>query len=195
MSTSSCCASRLKGRRQALALLALPLLGALPAQAQSQTQSQPQAALPELPGWSQRSRGRLRFLGVKVYEIALWSPQPVGAAGWAEQPLALALSYARPLKGQAIAERSLAEMRRQGEIDTATAERWLNAMRAAFPDVKKGDRLTGRHDPQQGAQFWLNGQPRPGVAEPEFSRRFFGIWLSPQTSEPGLRGKLLGLSP
>lgn len=134
----------------------------------------------------------MRFLGLRVYDIQLWAPQPL--ANWAEQPHALALTYARSLKGRLIAERSLDEMRRQGPIDEASATRWLDAMAAAFPDVKEGDRLTGRHDPQQGARFWFNGQPRPGVSDPVFSRRFFGIWLSEQTSEPALREQLLGLA-
>lgn len=154
--------------------------------------AQPAAsALPELPAeWAARGQARMRFLGLRVYDIQLWAAQPVRS--WAEQPHALALTYARALKGRLIAERSLEEMRRQGPIDEAQAARWLQAMTAAFPDVKEGDRLTGRHDPHQGASFWFNGQPRPGVADPLFSRRFFGIWLSPQTSEPALREQLLG---
>lgn len=173
-----------KTRRELIAgLLAVPaLLHASP-------------ALPELPaGWTERSRGRLRYLGLKVYEISLWSPEPVSAERWATQPLALSLRYARSLKGRLIAERSLEEMRRQGAIQPAQAERWLAAKNAAFPDVNDGDRLTGLHEPGVGAQFWLNGSPRGRVADALFSERFFGIWLAPQSSEPGLRGKLLGLA-
>ena len=66
-------------------------------------------------------------------------------------------------------------------------------MTAAFPDVKEGDRLTGRHDAKEGARFWLNGKPVGAGFDADFSRRFFGIWLSPQTSEPALRKKILGL--
>lgn len=179
MSSSSPCASR----RDCLLLLPALLMGAGPAHAQ--------AALPELPAdWSARGKARMRFFGLSVYDIQLWAPARV--TDWAAQPHALALTYARSLKGRLIAERSLEEMRRQGPIDEGSATRWLQAMSEAFPDVKEGDRLTGRHDPQQGARFWFNGQPRPGVADPLFSRRFFGIWLSAQTSEPSLREQLLG---
>ncbi len=154
-----------------------------------------QRELPELPGWQQRSQARLRFLGLSVYEVALWSPEPVTAANWTQQPLALALTYSRSLKGELIAERSLKEMRRQGEIAEGKATRWLAAMTALFPDVREGDRLTGRHDPQSGARFWFQGQARsaPVELDTEFSRLFFGIWLHPQSSEPALRTQLLGL--
>ncbi len=149
--------------------------------------------MPELPGWVARSQARMRFVGLSIYDIALWSPDAVQPARWPDQPLALALTYTRALNGRLIAERSLKEMERQGAIDAANGERWLAGMTAAFPDVNEGDRLTGRHDPVDGARFWLNGKPVGGSFDADFSRRFFGIWLSPQTSEASLRKKLLGL--
>jgi hypothetical protein len=42
------------------------------------------------------------------------------------------------------------------------------------------------------ARFWLNGQPRGELRDAEFTRLFFGIWLSPRTSQPRLREALLG---
>ena len=183
MSSSSRCASRRREWLLAAAALALPA-----AWAQA-------TGLPELPGWTQRRQASLRTLGFRIYDVALWSPEPVAAAAWDTQALALALTYARAFEGRLLAERSLTEMRRQGPLDEALAQRWLKAMSDAFPDVSEGDRLTGRHDPQRGARFWFNGEPRGSVDDAAFSRRFFGIWLSPQTSEPGLRGRLLGLAP
>lgn len=135
----------------------------------------------------------MRFLGLAIYEISLNAPEPVQAEGWAAQPLLLQLRYQRSLKGAAIAERSLEEMRRQGAVADADAQAWLAGMREAFPDVKDGDRLSGLHDPVEGARFWFNGAPRGPRLDADFSRRFFGIWLAPETSEPKLRAQLLGL--
>jgi hypothetical protein len=39
--------------------------------------------------------------------------------------------------------------------------------------------------------FLLNGRPLGEVRDPDFARVFFGIWLSPRTSEPALREALL----
>lgn len=136
---------------------------------------------------------RLRWFGLSVYEARLWSNGPLAAADWAARPLALEIEYARAFTGRAIAERSLAEMRRQGPIDETTAARWLATMQALFPDVTEGDRLTGLHEPDQGARFFANGTPRGEVREPVFARRFFGIWLSEAGSQPALRRALLGL--
>jgi hypothetical protein len=67
-------------------------------------------------------------------------------------------------------------------------------MARLFPDVQKGDRITGLHQPGQAARFYLNGRLLGDISDPAFSRRFFGIWLSPQTSQPRMREQLLGLA-
>jgi len=62
--------------------------------------------------------------------------------------------------------------------------------------VVQGDRITGVHLPGQGAEFWVNGQRAGLLADPQFARLFFGIWLDERTSEPQLRARLIkGLKP
>ncbi|WP_397535549.1 chalcone isomerase family protein [Roseateles sp.] len=138
-------------------------------------------------------QAQMRWFGLLIYDIRLWSERKP-ARDWWTAPLALELEYARSLKGSEIAKRSLVEMRRQQLIDEASAARWLTQMQERFPDVKAGDRLSGRHLPGEGTDFFFNGSALPRLADPLFSRLFFGIWLSEQTSEPQLRAKLLGLS-
>jgi hypothetical protein len=137
-------------------------------------------------------RGRLRFMGLRIYEARLWAPGRIGADDWSAQPFALELAYARALDGAAMAERSLAEMRRQRDIDPVQAERWLALMKASFPDVREGDRLTGLHRPEEGARIYFNGELRQQWPEAALARQFFGIWLAPQASVPSLREALLG---
>jgi hypothetical protein len=142
-----------------------------------------------------QGEGRLRFLGLHVYDIRLWAPGGlVPAERWAASPLALEIAYARALDGKLIAERSLKEMQRAGPIPTAVGERWLQAMTQIFPDVRAGDRITGLYRPEGEARFFHNGHERGTVGDPEFVRRFFGIWLAESTSEPALRERLLGRS-
>lgn len=85
-------------------------------------------------------------------------------------------------------------MKRAGDIGAEPARRWLAAMLDAFPDVAAGDRITGVLRPGEAARFYFNGTLRAEVRDGEFARRFFGIWLAPQTSEPTLREALLGLN-
>ena len=150
----------------------------------------------QLPQAKATGATRMRFFGLSIYDAQLWVPPGFDATQYAAAPLALELRYLRALKGQAIAERSLQEMRRGGPMDAATEQRWLQAMEEAFPDVKEGDRLTGLQTPGAGTRFFFNGALRATVADPIFGPRFFGIWLAPWTSEPRLRGELLaGLAP
>ncbi len=146
----------------------------------------------QLPGSRLQGEATLRFFGLRVYHARLWTRPDFRPERFIEQPAVLELEYLRDFKGSAIAERSLQEMGRAGGFSESQASSWLADMRRIFPDVKNGDRLTGLYEPGVGARFWYNGQPAGAVADPEFGRLFFGIWLAPSTSEPAMRLALLG---
>lgn len=145
----------------------------------------------DLPGALWSGTARMRYFTFNVYDAALWVAPGFSASRYAQSPFVLQLSYLRSLDGHAIAQRSLVEMRRGATLTAAQEQRWLAAMEGAFPDVKAGDRITGVHQPGLGARFWFNGTARGLVADTEFSRLFFGIWLAETTSEPRLRTALL----
>jgi hypothetical protein len=187
MSCNSRCAVR--PDRRAL-LVAAAWAATLPmASAQS---TPPAEVAAELPGARLQGEGRLRFLGLQIYDALLWTPQRLAAADTERAPLALELRYARALRGPLIAERSIEEMRRVGEFSDEQSQRWLAAMKQLFPDVNAGDRITGVQRPGEGARFHFNGRFVGEVRDAAFARLFFGIWLSPRTSEPTLRSALLG---
>ena len=171
-------------------LLALALLGAATVRAQTLATAPEVEA--EIPGARLQGSGTLRFLGLRVYDARLWLRGAAPGADWTAAPLALELQYARSLDGAKIAERSLTEMRRQGEIAADVAARWLGALVQLIPDVLDGDRITGVNVPGLGARFFFNGRLKCEVRDLSFARFFFGIWLSPKTSEPALRDALLG---
>ena len=156
-----------------------------------------QAAVPaevasELPGARLLGNGRLTFFGLHVYDARLWTPEGFSADRFTTHPLALELEYARTLYGHLIAERSIEEMRRAGALSDEVAQRWLDTMKRIFPDVNKGDRITGVQRPAEATRIFVNATLRGEVRDADFTRRFFGIWLAPQTSEPKLRQALLG---
>jgi hypothetical protein len=178
----------LRTRRAALCLLI-----ALPLAARSRTaETPPTEVLSALPGAQLLGSGTLRYLGLHVYDIRLWADDPRALERPESARLALELRYARSLEGSAIAERSLKEMQGIGNVSGAQAERWLATMRGIFPDVRKGDRITGLQLPGEGARFWVNGRESGELKDAEFTRLFFGIWLSPRSSQPRLREALLG---
>ncbi len=155
-------------------------------------QAQPAELNGRLAGARLQGQGRLTYFGLHVYDAKLWVPDGFKADDPLHTPLALELIYARELVGQRIAERSLAEMKKVGEVMADQSEPWLAAMAKTFPDVKKGDRLSGLYEPGTGMRFFFNGTACGDVRDPAFARRFIDIWLSPRTSEPALRLALLG---
>jgi hypothetical protein len=150
----------------------------------------PQEVHADLPNATLGGDVRFTFLGFSVYDASLWVMPGFSAQDYDRHAFALSLTYLRDFTGEAIAKRSAAEMRRQPGVTEPQLDAWNRRMREVFPDVRKGDRLTGIHRPGEGARFHLNGQPAGAIADADFSRRFFGIWLSAQSSDARLRDAL-----
>ncbi len=144
-----------------------------------------------MPGVQLAGEGTLRFLGFVIYQARLWVSPGFEPEDYTARPLALELIYHRGFTAQEIAQRSITEMRRIGTFTPQQAARWQQALQAALPDVKAGDRLAGLYRPGEGVVFERDGRPTGEVKDPDFSRLFFGVWLSPQTSEPHLRKALI----
>ena len=144
----------------------------------------------ELPEARTLGTSRMRFFGIHVYDAKLLAAT-LKRNDYTASAFALELMYLRSFDGPAIADRSIKEMRRVGSISPEKEKSWLETMRKTFPDVKSGDRITAFHKPGVGIRFFINGLAHARIDDPEFSRYFFGIWLSPNTSEPKMRTELL----
>jgi Chalcone isomerase-like len=142
-----------------------------------------------VPNLKVQGGGELSFFGISVYDGYYWSP----TRGWTHDgPFVLDLHYHRALDGEKIAERSVSEI---SKLRYGTAEqraRWGEEMKRLFPDVRKGDRITGVNLPGGVVRYFHNGKAIGEIADPGFSRAFFGIWLDPKTSELDFRQQLLG---
>lgn len=171
----------------ALLLAATLPVAALPAAANVPL---PTPLVAENPSLKRLGEGRLRWLGLHVYDAALWV---LGEAWSFERTFALDIRYAMGLKGRDIASRSVEEMRKLGIRDEDKLRRWGETMARLFPDIKAGDRLVGVHLPGREARFYSNDRLLGAVPDPEFSRAFFSIWLDEKTSEPKLRAQMLRL--
>lgn len=145
----------------------------------------------DMPGLRQLGTAKLTVFGFEIYNARLWVPAEFDRADYARHPHVLELTYLRDFKGQAIAERSIKEMRGVDVFTDAQAQLWLTALTQVLPDVKKGDRLTGVYQPGKALRLMFNDAPLPALSDPTLARVFMGIWLSPRTSEPAMREALL----
>jgi hypothetical protein len=76
--------------------------------------------------------GVLRFFGLRVYEARLWAAPGFLPEDYARHPFALELVYDRKLEGAAIAERSIAPMRR-GQLHRSAVPAMAGADAAGLP--------------------------------------------------------------
>ncbi len=148
-----------------------------------------------LPQHRLLGKARLAVYGFQVYDSRLWVSPVFSTENFSNQPFALELAYLRDFKSDAIVDRSIVEMRRAAPIDDAKARAWRQAMLRVIPDIRKGDRVMGVNRPGEGATFWVNGKRVGDVEDAEFAQLFFGIWLSPKTSQPKMRTALLAGIP
>lgn len=147
----------------------------------------------DIPGAALVGQGDFTWFGWRVYQARLWSP--AASVSW-EQPFALELIYRRELSRDTLVQASLEEMRRLGgpSLDEARLAAWDGEMREAFVDVQPGQRIVGLYLPGKGGSFYIDGEFRHSVADTDFARAFFAIWLDARTRHPQLRRELLGLS-
>ncbi|MFZ4124919.1 MAG: chalcone isomerase family protein [Rickettsiales bacterium] len=135
--------------------------------------------------------GRLTILFWDAYDATLFASN---GRYDASQPFILKLAYLTEVSGEKIASISVDEMRNQDKVSEANLERWGDVMQQIFPDVQKGDVITGIFLPQTGVtRFYKNDTMIGAVEDRAFGRHFFDIWLATSTSEPQLRRQLLGL--
>lgn len=133
---------------------------------------------------------KFEFLFWDVYFVKLYAPN---GRFDPSLPYALSLTYLRDFDGDSIAERSAQEIKQQGYENKQKLGEWQSAMIELFPDVKKGQTITGIANADGHALFYLDEDQLGVIEDSVFTQKFFDIWLSEKTSEPKLRQKLLKL--
>jgi Chalcone isomerase-like len=186
---------KLRGRTTLLALLlgAIVCACGFTAAWAKQNKGVPPAQISSLADVRSHGVARLKIFGFDIYDARLWVAPDFKDADYTRHEFALEINYLRKFDNDALAKRSIKEMAGIGAMTPEQSEQWLAQMRKIFPDIAKGDHLVGVHKPGEGAVFTFNGKPAGEIRDPEFARLFFGIWLSPQTSQPQMRRELLGL--
>lgn len=134
-------------------------------------------------------KGRMTYLGFKVFDAQLYAPNGVYKSSG---PFALKLTYLRNFKGKAITESTVKEIKRQGGVSAAQLASWEKQMLAIFPNVSPGQSITGVRTANGNTVFYYGGRKIGTISGSAFSKRFFAIWLGNNTRNPGLRAKLVG---
>ena len=144
--------------------------------------------VPQLPGSEEVGAGELTWFGMTVYEAILYAAE---GEYQPQLPHALKINYQFSFSADQLARRSLEEIERlYGK--QPDRDRLVEQLQAVFRDVEQGEHILGVHYPGQGAEFYSAGELLGRLENPRMAEMFFGIWLEPDTREPGLRNQLLG---
>lgn len=196
-----------------LALLALALLpfgsGAKPAQTNTpqqldiqdntteQTTTRPTHTKPTPPQLLSELRATLTEVGSARFSVLFWDVYdsslltPSGTYDNSSKYL-LEITYLRNIKSADLIERTEEQWQHLG-VDAIQYQNYLPQLKALWPDIKKGDRLSLWVD-SNNASFYFNNELSGSIDDGVFGNLFASIWLSPDTSEPKLRKKLIGQS-
>lgn len=130
----------------------------------------------------------LTRLWIHAYDATLWTDAPQWSM---DETFALTLHYRMDFTSDELVDKSIEEMRRIDNPSEAAIEHYRELLAKTFPDVKEGDRITALHTATGKTVFYYNARPVGAVNDPSFSKAFFNIWLSPETSEPAMRRAIL----
>ena len=143
----------------------------------------------EIPNAQMVASGRLTVFLFDVYDASLYT---ANGKRQVVPPYALKLAYLRDIKGEKIADQSTEEIRNQAQVDEVTLADWHSQMRNIFPNVKKGDNITGIYKSPNECVFYKNDSHIGQINNKQFCAAFFSIWFGENTSQPSLRNQLIG---
>ena len=147
------------------------------------------------PVWSQVSfkavgEGVMSYMFWDLYRAKLATTDGDYQAG--EHPVRLTLTYLRDIEASDIVKATFDQWR---HLDKAQyVSEYGDTLQGLWPDITEGDSLAFETNEQGVGTFYYNGEKLQTIEQQAFSEAFLAIWLSPDTSEPKLRQKLIGAS-
>ena len=141
-----------------------------------------------LPALKQVGTSTLRVAFFKDFDSALFTE----SGDWRDPRTSFRyeLTYARSISGNFLVSQTTKEWDHLGFQDNRRS-RWVEALKAIWPDVNKGDTIAFDVDAEGVSRFYFNGAWVGTINDPDFAPSFIAIWLSPDTSRPAHRDGLL----
>jgi hypothetical protein len=111
-----------------------------------------------------------------------------------EPGLALNLTYKRALTNQQLVAGTRKEWGKLSGPEFLVKQNWSTQLLGLWPNVEVNDEILLYVDSQLASHFYFNGNKLGVLTDSAFTEQFLAIWLSPETSYPKARAKLLNLS-
>ena len=133
---------------------------------------------------------RLKVLFWSVYDSRLYTTDGDYQPG--ERPVRLDIKYLIDIDADDLVARTAEEWEAQRRTHERQ-EQWLQTLSKLWPDVSESDTISLEIREDNRSVFYRNGELLGSLDDPEFGQYFLDIWLSPDTTRPQLRERLLGL--
>lgn len=157
---------------------------------QSWAAEKPPELHPAIHAAAPQGAAQMRKLFLHVYDASFWSD----SGDWQKAPYALTITYAMDFTAQELADRTLSEMQHVSDLPDATLRGYADRLAKLWPNITNGDRITALARADGSTVFFHNGTQLGAMSDAAFTPAFFGIWLSPKSSEPTMRKQLLNES-
>lgn len=136
--------------------------------------------------------GRAKFsvLFWDIYNSTLYTKSGSYVHESSTEPLIFEIEYLKNITMDDLLERTVQQWKHL-EIPVEEYNKFIPALKAIWPDISSGDKLTMLVKNKQSI-FYFNDVKAGRINEEAFSQLFLAIWLSPKTSQTTLRNQLLG---
>lgn len=139
--------------------------------------------------WKPVGSSDMRWTFFKLYNVTLLTDD--GTYDAQDYPQALEIRYYRNIDSDDLVEATADQWQKLG-VPEAQSQQWLTSLRTLWPNIRENDILRFEVDATGANRFLHNGNPIGGVDDAEFASSFLSIWLSPDTTQPKIRERLVG---
>ena len=133
-------------------------------------------------------KAEMRWLFFPLFQVALKTSD--GRYQESRYPQALDILYRRDIEKKYLLVATDRQWQRLN-VTAAKRQQWLKQLGAIWPTIKRGDRLGFSVNADGSNHFIYNGRNIGGINDKNFGASFLAIWLSPKTSQPGIREVLI----
>lgn len=131
----------------------------------------------------------LRFWGLKVYQIFLWSELKKFSYN---KKFAIQINYNMAFSSEDLAKRSVHEIKRNHSLSEQEEKSYYWQLKQIFTSVKSGDQKVALFIPDNGLLMFSNSNLNGRISDPKLARLFVDIWLNENSSYPEVTRKILG---
>lgn len=122
-----------------------------------------------------------------IYKSRLFTPS--GKYNGINPTIIFEITYQKDITTSQLIKRTIEQWQKMN-IEAAKYQPYLTELTSLWPNITSGDRLA-LQVADDSSHFYFNDNYVGSIKSPNFAPLFLGIWLSPNTTQPDFRKKLL----